>query len=200
MQQMNNISMFLKGCQDLGLPSGSCFDPMRDVHEAKDSSKVLNCLSSLGGICQSKSISVPAFGKSNFAKANKREWTTEQLKEQKEQDRGTMLNNGSASTMERQAISKGGITFGSTFGAGSGEGTMLNNGSSGTMERQAVSKGGITFGNDHAGAGSGEATMFDKAIAAGTASPKDAAPPEPPSPKDASPPEPPEPPTDEEDA
>ncbi|KAJ1461939.1 hypothetical protein M885DRAFT_420289, partial [Pelagophyceae sp. CCMP2097] len=49
MQQMNNISMFLKGCQDLGLPSGSCFDPMRDVHEAKDSSKVLNCLSSLGG-------------------------------------------------------------------------------------------------------------------------------------------------------
>jgi len=42
--------------------------------------------------------------------------------------------------------------------------------------------------------------MFDKAIAAGTASPKDAAPPEPPSPKDASPPEPPEPPTDEEDA
>ena len=48
----------------------------------------------------------------------------------------TLLNAGSAGTMERVTGSKHGITFGNeAAGAGAGDSTLLNAGSAATMER-----------------------------------------------------------------
>ena len=161
MRQWENISLFLRGCQNLGMPKDDCFD-VKDLTEGKNLDKVLGTLEGLGGLCQSHGVSVPLYGKIKYATANKRSWTPEQLKAQKEKDTGTMLSQGSSGIMERQAISKGGITFGNEYsGAGSNEATMVNSSSSGIMERQAVSKGGITFGNEYSGAGSTDATMVN---------------------------------------
>lgn len=158
-KQIENISLFLRGCQDLGMPKDDCFQA-RDLVDELNMGNVLGCLEGLGGLCQAHDIDVPPFGKNKYAKQNKRVWTEEQLRLQKEQDVGTMLTAGSHGTMERIEAQRGGITFGNEFaGAGSGEATMLSVGSKGTMERQQVAKGGITFGNDYAGSGSTEVTM-----------------------------------------
>lgn len=105
-KQIENISLFLRGCQNLGMPKDDCFAP-RDLVDEKNMSHVLGCLEGLGGLCQANNIPVPPFGKNKYAKQNKRVWTDEQLRQQKEQDRGTMLTTGSYGTMERMEVQKG---------------------------------------------------------------------------------------------
>jgi len=162
-KQIENISLFLRGCQAMGMPKSDCFNPSKDLIEEKNIGMVLACIEGLGGLCQAHNIPVPPFGKMKYATANKREWSEEQLKAQKAADRGTIISQGSYGTMERQAVSKGGITFGNEYsGSGSGAQTLVNSGSAGIMERQAVSKGGITFGNEYAGAGSDAISMINQ--------------------------------------
>ena len=162
-KQMENISLFLRGCQQLGMPKDDCF-ATKDLFEENNLGNVIGCLEGLGGLCQANNISgIPTYGKNKYATANKRVWTEEQLKAQKEQDTGTMLNQGSVGIMERTQVTRSGINFGNDVaGAGSNEATMVNTGSSGIMERISAKTSGITFGNDVAGAGSGEATMVNQ--------------------------------------
>jgi len=162
-KQLVNVSEFLRGCQALGMPKDDCFNA-KDLTEEKNMDNVVGCLEGLGGLCQAHAIrGIPVFGKNKYAKQNKRVWTDEQLRKQKQEDGGTLLTSGSHGTMERQQASKGGITFGNEVaGHGTGEATMLSQGSTGVMERQQATKGGITFGNEYAGHGSGEATMLNQ--------------------------------------
>lgn len=105
-KQIENISLFLRGCQNLGMPKDDCF-AARDLVDEVNLANVLGCLEGLGGLCQAHNIAVPVFGKNKYAKQNKRVWTDEQLRLQKEQDRGTMLTTGSHGTMERVEAQKG---------------------------------------------------------------------------------------------
>ena len=156
--------MFLRGCENLGMPRSDCFSA-KDLYEGTNVKKVLACLDSLGGLCQAKGIDVPTFGKNKYATANKREWTQAQLKAQAQSDTGTLLTQGSVGIMERAEVAKGGITFGSGSGAGTAGGTLLSSGSAGVMERVTGATGGNTFGNEAAGAGTAGGTLLNSGSA-----------------------------------
>ncbi|KAH8071610.1 hypothetical protein JL721_4110 [Aureococcus anophagefferens] len=61
-KQIDNIGMFLRGCEALGMPRADCFSA-NDLYQGDNMKKVLACLDSLGGLCQAKGVAVPAFGK-----------------------------------------------------------------------------------------------------------------------------------------
>ena len=61
-KQIDNINMFLKGCQAMGMPSSDCFGA-KDLYEGESLSKVLSTLDGLGGLCQAQGVAVPTFGK-----------------------------------------------------------------------------------------------------------------------------------------
>jgi len=168
-KQIDNINMFLKGCQAMGMPSSDTFGS-KDLFEESPAVKdgVLSCLETLGGLCQAQGVDVPAFGKNKYATKNARVWTDEQKLKQKREDRGSMLMQGSVGTMERVGAAKSGVTFGNdAAGAGVGGMTLLSAGSADTMERVAATQRGITFGNDAAGAGSGgDGTLLNAGSAA----------------------------------
>ena len=160
-RQIDNINMFLKGCQAMGMPASDCFGAKKLFDEGDCRKEVLNTLESLGGLCQAQGVAVPVFGKNKYATKNTRVWTDEQKLRQARADRGSMLMQGSSGTMERVGESSSGITFGnSAAGAGVGGMTLLSAGSADTMERVQGSRGGITFGNSAAGAGVGGMTLL----------------------------------------
>ena len=162
-RQIDNINMFLKGCQAMGMPASDCFGAKKLFDEGDCRKEVLNTLESLGGLCQAQGVAVPVFGKNKYATKNTRVWTDEQKLRQARADRGSMLMQGSSGTMERVGESSSGITFGnSAAGAGVGGMTLLSAGSADTMERVAGSQRGITFGNAAAGAGvGGDGTLLN---------------------------------------
>ncbi|EGB02647.1 hypothetical protein AURANDRAFT_7830, partial [Aureococcus anophagefferens] len=50
-KQIDNIGMFLRGCEALGMPRADCFSA-NDLYQGDNMKKVLACLDSLGGLCQ----------------------------------------------------------------------------------------------------------------------------------------------------
>ena len=93
-RQIDNINMFLKGCQAMGMPASDCFGAKKLFDEGDCRKEVLNTLESLGGLCQAQGVAVPVFGKNKYATKNMRVWTDEQKLRQARADRGSMLMQG----------------------------------------------------------------------------------------------------------
>lgn len=149
--QMENISHFIRVAKNMGCKD--IFDTV-DLYNGRDIGKVVTGMHAFGSAVQAnvKSYNGPQFGV-KIAKANKREFTEEQLKASRAAT--SKINQGSAEHMQRTHIYKTGITFGNEAG-GSGDTSILPRnmeGSSGVMERTGVIKTGITFGNDAGGSG-----------------------------------------------
>jgi hypothetical protein len=158
-QQMENIKAFLEAARALGVGAHDCFETV-DLYEEKDLVLVVDCIHALGAAVQK---SCPNYGGPKLGKAkadkNVRNFTAEQLAKGK--TFGTLATSGSASVMERSAISTSNdINFGTkAAGVGSSVATMQTAGSHGIMQRGALNvSNDINFGAKSAGTGSTDVT------------------------------------------
>lgn len=152
-KQMENISMFLRGCRSLGVAEHSLFETV-DLYEEKDLGLVVKCLFALGSTVQ---LTVPDFAGphlgARIAKANKREFSAEQVAAGRMNAAITKQTAGSSKTMDRTHVGNSGPTFGAEAGGKSVDTGLTHSslGSAKTMERSEVKRTGITAGAEYSG-------------------------------------------------
>jgi len=152
--QMENISQFIRVAKHVGLKPSDCFDTV-DLYNGRDIGKVVQTIHALGSHVQTHltGYTGPQLGV-KLAQKNVRDFTPAQLAASKAAT--SKISQGSRDTMDRNEVTRAGITFGHDHAGGSGATnatTKLTAGSAAVMERAAVQKTGITFGHDMAGSG-----------------------------------------------